>query len=110
MANDATHLRRAAKAQWLHDNPTHHEWLRQCTDLVDCRNHPLAADMVASLKRAGIYAPQTVAIDVCAAMRRMAASFVAASLPPSQRATAEIEVILSREGVDRAQILKQLTV
>jgi hypothetical protein len=110
MATTATHLRRAEKEKWLSEHPSHHAWLRQRVDgkLSEWRKDPMAADMVASLKRCGNYASQTVSIDICAAMRRLALTFEPHSPPPSQRAAAEIEVILARDGVDRAQVLKKL--
>lgn len=111
MANDTTLLRRAAKEQWLRENPTHHEWLRQRapSTLNSWPKEPPAADMIRSLRAVGIYAPQTVATDICAAMRRLAMTFEPNSPMPSQRAAAEIEVILARDGVDRDQILEQLS-
>ena len=110
MANATTISRRDAKAQWLRNNPKHHEWLRERVPsaLSTWRKDPLSADMVSSLKAAGIYAPATVSIDICAAMRRLAMTFEPSSPPPAERAAAEIEVILSREGVDRKRILKKL--
>lgn len=110
MANTTTIARRDAKAQWLRENPKHHEWLRERVPsaLSTWRKDPLSADMVSSLKSAGIYAQQTVAIDICAAMRRLAMTFEPSSPLPSERAAAEIEVILSRDGVDRKRILKKL--
>jgi hypothetical protein len=110
MANAITISRRNAKAQWLREHPKHHEWLRVRVPgaLSDWRKDPLATDMVSSLKAAGIYAPTTVSTDICAAMRRLAVKFEPSSPPPTERAAAEIEVILSREGVDRKRILKKL--
>lgn len=110
MASTATHLRRAEKEKWLIDHPSHHAWLRQRVDgkLSDWRKDPMAADMVDALKRCAIYAKPTVSIDICAAMRRLALTFEPHSPPPSQLAAAEIDVILSRDGVDREQVIKQL--
>lgn len=110
MANDTTNLRRATKERWLRENPTHHEWLRQRapSTLYSWLKDPMALDMIRELRAAGIYAPQTVAVDICAAMRRVACTFEPNSPLPSQRAAAEIEVILARDGVDRAQVLEQL--
>lgn len=112
MATSATLSRRDVKTRWLSENPKHHEWLRQCVRgalYAWCRD-PLAADMINSLKAAGVYARLTSSVDICAAMRRLAMKSDPASIPPSARACAEIEVILSREGVDRESILKQLQV
>lgn len=112
MPSETTIKRRLAKTQWLREHPTHHAWLRSKLPGTwkYWRRDPVAADIVRSLKACGIYSELTGSVDICATMRRLAVELTVGSLPPTEQAVAEIEVILNREGVDRAAIIRQIKI
>jgi hypothetical protein len=109
MATEATIARIQAKSNWLRANPHVHQWLIDHTENIGVvARDPVVKDMAAALKAAGIYGQKTIAIDICAAMRRLARTMEVGQLGPNEAAAAEIETVLARPGLNRALILSKL--